>query len=157
MTARVAVPPAPIRSRGAGAGAGAGADRDRATPRSRGRARGRIVGDVGLGVFEQTGEVELGYTLALGDRGHGYATGAAGACLAAALAHFDVERIVAVVDAETEASRRVAGRLGMERTGTVEAHGLPQVLFAATRYRLDVTWTPAGTPSGAADYFTASL
>ena len=91
-----------------------------------------LVGDVGFGVFEPTGDVELGYTLARAAWGRGYATEAAAACLAAGLAHLDVERIVALADVENTASHRVAERLGMVRDGIVEAHGRPHVLFAST-------------------------
>lgn len=97
------------------------------------RASGDVVGDVGFGVFEPTGDVELGYTLARAVWGRGYATEAAGACLETGLAHLDVERIVALADVENTASHRVAERLGMARAGIVEAHGRPHVLFAATR------------------------
>ena len=96
------------------------------------RASGDVVGDVGFGLFEPTGDVELGYTLARAVWGRGYATEAAAACLAAGLVHLDVERIVAVADAENTPSHRVAARLGMVRKGTVEAHGRPHVLFATT-------------------------
>jgi [ribosomal protein S5]-alanine N-acetyltransferase len=94
------------------------------------RRSGRIVGDAGFGVFEATGDVELGYTLARDSWGHGYATEAAGACLRAALIHLDAARIIAVVDAENEASLRVPERIGMGRVETIEAHGRPHVLFA---------------------------
>src|SRR5438552_3356913 len=79
------------------------------------RRTGRLIGDVGFGIFEPTGDVELGYTLTRDRWGRGYATEAAGACLAAGLAHIDVPRIVAVMDAENEASMRVAERIGMTR------------------------------------------
>ena len=97
------------------------------------RATGRIVGDVGFGIFGPTGDVELGYTLARDRWGLGYATEAAKACLDAALTRLDAPRIVAVVDAENEASLRVTERIGMTRIETVEAHGRPHVLFAASR------------------------
>jgi ribosomal-protein-alanine N-acetyltransferase len=90
----------------------------------------QVIGDVGFGVFEPTGDVELGYTLARSVWGRGYATEAAGACLAVGLAHLAVPRIVAVVDTRNEASLRVAERIGMARIETIRAHGRPHVLFA---------------------------
>jgi len=96
------------------------------------RRTGRLIGDVGLGIFEPTGDIELGYTLARDYWGLGYASEAAKACLAAALAHLDVPRIVAVVDLENEASLRVSERIGMTRTKTIEAHGRPHALFVST-------------------------
>lgn len=97
------------------------------------RQTGRLIGDAGFGIFEPTGEVELGYTLARDCWGQGYATEAARACLAAGLAKRMAPRIIAVVDAENEASLRVSGRIGMSRVETIHAHGRPHVLFAASR------------------------
>src|SRR5205085_2158072 len=61
------------------------------------RRDGRVIGDAGFGIFEQTGDVEIGYTLARDRWGSGYATEATAACLAAGLAHLDIPRIVAVI------------------------------------------------------------
>jgi [ribosomal protein S5]-alanine N-acetyltransferase len=97
------------------------------------RKTGRPIGDAGLGVFGPTGEVELGYTLARDYWGQGYATEAARACLVAGLEQLAVPRIIAVVDAENEASLRVAERISMQRVATIEAHGRPHVVFAASR------------------------
>jgi [ribosomal protein S5]-alanine N-acetyltransferase len=94
------------------------------------RESGRLVGDVGFGVFQATGDTELGYTLARDRWGLGYATEAADACLHAGLEHLGT-RIIAVVDAENAASLRVPIRIGMERVETIEAFGRPHVLFAA--------------------------
>jgi [ribosomal protein S5]-alanine N-acetyltransferase len=95
------------------------------------RKAGRLIGDAGFGVFEPTGEIELGYTLARDRWGYGYAEEAARACLVAGLEHLQVPRIIAVVDAENESSRRVAKRIGMTQVETIRAHGRPHVVFAA--------------------------
>jgi RimJ/RimL family protein N-acetyltransferase len=95
------------------------------------RASGRVIGDAGFGIFAPTGDVELGYTLARGCWGHGYATEAAGACLAAGLTELPAPRIVALVDEEHEVSLRVPERIGMARMHTIQAYGRPHVLFAA--------------------------
>lgn len=89
-----------------------------------------VIGDVGFGVFEPTGDVELGYTLARASWGRGYATEAAAACLAEGIGHLAAPRIVAVVDIENEASLRVAERIGMTRVETIEAHARPHILFS---------------------------
>lgn len=94
------------------------------------RASGAVIGDIGFGVFEPTGEIELGWTLARDSWGRGYATEAAAACLSAGLAHLGAPRIVAIVDVENIASLRVAERIGMAWIETVEAYGRPHVLFA---------------------------
>lgn len=97
------------------------------------RASGRVIGDAGFGMFAPTGDVELGYTLARDRWGHGYATEAASACLAAGLAELSAPRIIALVDEENEASLRVPERIGMTRVETIQAHGRAHVLFAASR------------------------
>jgi ribosomal-protein-alanine N-acetyltransferase len=97
------------------------------------RKTGRPIGDAGFGVFEPTGEVELGYTVARDCWGQGYATEAARACLVAGLEQLEVQRIIAVVDAENEASLRVPERIAMQRVGAIHAHGRPHILFAASR------------------------
>lgn len=94
---------------------------------------GSIVGDAGFGLFEPTGDIELGYTFARNAWGHGYATEAAAACLEAGLAGLDVRRIIAVADVENAASHRVAQRIGMRRDGKIQAHGRPHVLFVSER------------------------
>jgi [ribosomal protein S5]-alanine N-acetyltransferase len=99
------------------------------------RESGRIVGDAGFSIFEATGDVELGYTLARDAWGKGYATEAGRACLNAALVHLAAPRIIALADLENVASQRVAERLGMTRHGTVEAHGRPHALFVAEANR----------------------
>jgi [ribosomal protein S5]-alanine N-acetyltransferase len=99
------------------------------------RASGEVVGDAGFGVFRETGDVELGYTLRRDRWGRGYATEAAGACLDAGFARLGAARIVAVVDEENARSVRVAERIGMVRVGTVRTSGRPHALFAASGSR----------------------
>ena len=97
------------------------------------RETGQPIGDAGFGIFEPTGEVELGYTLARDRWGQGYATEAARACLVAGLEQLGGPRIVAVVDAENAASLHLPGRIGMKKIETIHAYGRPHVLFAVSR------------------------
>jgi RimJ/RimL family protein N-acetyltransferase len=97
------------------------------------RETGVLVGDVGFGIFEPTGEIELGCTLAREYWGRGLATEAAGAALAAGLAQLEVPRLIAVVDAENSSSLRVPERIGMRRVGDIDIHGRRHVLFASSR------------------------
>jgi ribosomal-protein-alanine N-acetyltransferase len=97
------------------------------------RQTGQPIGDAGFGIFEPTGEVELGYTLARDRWRKGYATEAARACLEAGLEQLAVPRIIAVVDAANQASLRLPERIGMRKIDTIQAHGRPHVLFAASR------------------------
>jgi ribosomal-protein-alanine N-acetyltransferase len=98
------------------------------------RQTGQPIGDAGFGIFEPTGEVELGYTLARDRWGQGYATEVARACLVAGLEQL-ATRIIAVVDAENKASLRVPEKIGMKKIKTTQAHGRPHVLFAASSLR----------------------
>jgi [ribosomal protein S5]-alanine N-acetyltransferase len=94
------------------------------------RKTAQVIGDAGFGIFESTGDIELGYTLGRDRWGLGYATEAARACLTAGLTHLTVPRIIAVVDLENAPSLRVAERIGMARIETIEAHRRPHVLLA---------------------------
>jgi len=94
---------------------------------------GHVIGDAGFGIFEPTGEVELGYTLARDRWGQGYATEVARACLAAGFRQLVAPRIIGVVDEENEASMRVPKRIGMKKIETIHVNGRPHVLFAASR------------------------
>ena len=97
------------------------------------KSTGRLIGDAGFNVFAATGEPELGYSFARAAWGNGYASEAARACLGAAFAHLDCDRVVALVDVDNAASQRVAAKIGMDRIETIEAHGRPHVLFARAR------------------------
>jgi RimJ/RimL family protein N-acetyltransferase len=94
---------------------------------------GGVVGDVGFGVYEPSGEPELGYTLAAAFWGRGYGLEAARACVDAAFAHLPHRRLVAKVEVENERSLRLAERLGMRRVGTISVDGHPHVLLALDR------------------------
>ncbi len=87
------------------------------------RATGALVGDAGL---ERTlrGEVELGYTLARGAWGRGYATEAGELCLAEAR-ELGLRELVGVVDVRNPASVRVLEKLGFHRDGERLAYGRP--------------------------------
>jgi [ribosomal protein S5]-alanine N-acetyltransferase len=77
---------------------------------------GALVGDCGLQFLPGRAELELGFHFARAHWGHGYATEAASACLAWALAN-RTERVLAIVDPQHETSRRVLTKLGMQPIG----------------------------------------
>jgi RimJ/RimL family protein N-acetyltransferase len=87
------------------------------------RATGALVGDAGL---ERTlrGEVELGYTLARGAWGRGYATEAGELCVAAAR-ELGLGELVGVVDVGNPGSVRVLEKLGFRPAGERIAYGRP--------------------------------
>lgn len=97
------------------------------------KTSGSVVGDVGFGVYEPSGEPELGYTLAAAYWGRGYALEAAHACVDAAFVHLPHRRLVAKVELGNERSLRLAERLGMRRVGTISVDGHPHVLLALDR------------------------
>lgn len=92
------------------------------------RRTGNVVGEVGLGVFED--DIELGYTFSRAYWGRGYATEAAGILADAAFAALGAQRIVAVVDAQHASSMRVAQRLGMSKVDCVVRDGRTHMVFA---------------------------
>jgi RimJ/RimL family protein N-acetyltransferase len=94
---------------------------------------GALVGDVGFGTYDETGDPELGWTLAQEAWGHGYATEAARACVDALFAHTEHERIVALVDTRNDRSLRTAERVGLRRVGEVDHPWHRHVLFEVTR------------------------
>lgn len=92
-----------------------------------------VVGDAGFGLYAETREPELGYTLATAVWGRGYALEAASACVAAAFAHLPQRRLVAKIEPDNERSLRVAERLGMRRVETISVDGHPHLLLALER------------------------
>lgn len=71
-------------------------------------------------VPELADEVEIGWTFRRPFWGRGLASEAAGAGVAAAFEHLELERVIALVDTTNGRSRRVAERLGMRRFATVD-------------------------------------
>ena len=94
---------------------------------------GDVLGDVGFGTYDGTGDPELGWTLAREAWGNGYATEAAQACVDALFAHTPHNRIVALVDTRNERSLRTAERIGLRRIGDVEHPWHLHALFEVTR------------------------
>ena len=79
-------------------------------------AAGEVVGSAGfVGRPNEGGEVELGYGILEGHRNRGYATEAARALVAWALAQPNVEQVVARSERSNDASNRVLEKLGLTR------------------------------------------
>lgn len=78
------------------------------------RDEGDLIGDLVLFHLDQVnGNVEIGWVIRPDVSGRGYATEAVSALLDAAFGVFGVRRVVARIDAENEASARLAERVGM--------------------------------------------
>lgn len=83
---------------------------------------GHVVGDIGFhGPPDDTGTVEIGYSVAPSRRGRGYAAEAAVALVGWARSQPRVQEVVAGCDPANEPSVRTLERAGFERTG--EANG----------------------------------
>jgi len=87
------------------------------------RASGAVVGEVGFGIFD-TGEREIGWTLARAFWGRGFATEAVRECLAA-----DARPLVAVIDPENEPSLRLAERVGLRMREQRVVRGRAHVVY----------------------------
>jgi RimJ/RimL family protein N-acetyltransferase len=85
---------------------------------------GTLVGRCGISVREVEGQVEyeLGYLLARGHWGHGYATEAATAIRDHALTERGRTRLIALIAHGNEASKKVARKLGMAYERDAEFH-----------------------------------
>ena len=115
---------------------------------------GVMVGDVYVGVDEDGGVAEIGFTLAAGHRGHGYATEAASAVAALLFERLDLVRLSGQLDPENIASQRTLERIGLvfeSRSAlSYRARGewVDNMVYAATREQFD-EWRhrPRGEPS----------
>src|ERR671932_56496 len=111
------------------------------------RSTGAVIGDAGLHPLAGRGpDIELGYTLARSAWGRGYATELGRALLEYAFTRLDAPRVVAQVEPENTASRRVLEKLGMTERGRRTAYGRPHRLSAVEREE----WAPEGAPGDAA-------
>jgi ribosomal-protein-alanine N-acetyltransferase len=95
------------------------------------RESGAVIGDGGL--HPLGGDIELGYTLARAAWGRGYATELGRALLAFAFGELGAERVVAQVEPDNAASRRVLEKLGMRAVETRTAYGRPHLVYEVLR------------------------
>ena len=95
------------------------------------REGGRLVGDGGLHPLGGQGpDVELGYTLDRSAWGRGYATELGRALIEHAFTELGAPRVVALVEPDNRASRRVLEKLGMTEREERMAYGRPHLLYA---------------------------
>ena len=98
------------------------------------RESGRLVGEVGLMLFEGRGpEIETGWCFTRDTWGLGYAKEAAAKWLEVAFGELGFSRVIAVILPGNERSIRLAEALGMRRAGRREAYGHEHVLFELGR------------------------
>ncbi len=78
---------------------------------------GTTIGDVAIEVRDGGRQAMIGYSITTDAQGHGYATEAVGAVVDALFDQADLHRIVASIDPENRASRRVLEKLGFRFEG----------------------------------------
>ena len=113
------------------------------------RETGLVIGDCGLERLDGDGETpeviaELGYDLRSDHWGRGLATEAATAVRDYAFDTLGLPRLVSLIRAGNQASRRVAEKIGMRLDAEVERGGVPYWVFAMTP---DSRSAPAEAPS----------
>ena len=94
---------------------------------------GEMIGSCGLQPLENTGEIEVGYSLIKSFWRKGLATECARAWLEYGFNQAGLERIVAVTQPENEGSWRVMEKLGMVREKTAEHYGFPCYFYAVSK------------------------
>jgi RimJ/RimL family protein N-acetyltransferase len=94
---------------------------------------GALIGRVGLWRPHGWPGLEVGWLLARGAWGHGYATEAARASVEYAWRTYDVERLISLIAPDNHPSARVAQRLGMQPAGDWAIGDTPVVIHALAR------------------------
>ncbi len=96
-------------------------------------AQGHFLGRAGFGRFDQTGELELGYSLVRAFWGQGYASEAATALLDWIYRAAPVDHVIGFAVAENMGSRRVLEKAGMTFAGLRDLHGVPNAFYRHDR------------------------
>lgn len=97
------------------------------------RQSGRYVGRVGPWAPPGWPGFEIGWGIAEGFRGKGYAVEAARATIDWSFATFEIDRIVHCIDCENVASQAVARRLGARKERTIDLFGHAGELWVTQR------------------------
>ena len=96
-------------------------------------AQGQFLGRAGFGRFDETGGLELGYSLMRPFWGQGYATEAASALLGWIYGAAPVEYVIGFAVADHAASRRVLEKIGMRFTDIRDLSGVPNAFYRHDR------------------------
>jgi [ribosomal protein S5]-alanine N-acetyltransferase len=97
--------------------------------------RGRVIGACGFNLFEGGPRLELVYHFARLYWGRGYATEAAGACLRYAFEKLCAPAVVASVDPENSASKRVLEKIGLIHQGSIRLNNSDEDFYVVTSVR----------------------
>ena len=82
---------------------------------------GRLIGDIGVFIDQDSRYAEVGFTLAHRAQGRGVATAAVREAISLIFAATGVDRVIGITDARNAASIRLLERVGMRRTETTNA------------------------------------
>jgi [ribosomal protein S5]-alanine N-acetyltransferase len=96
------------------------------------RRSGAYLGDAGLTILSETGEIELGYRLGRAYWGQGLATELAGGWLEYASTCLRVARVIAFADPRNAASIRVMDKVGMTFAREDRLAGMGCVVYERT-------------------------
>ncbi|MBN9305409.1 MAG: hypothetical protein BGO82_02855 [Devosia sp. 67-54] len=88
------------------------------------KADGVLLGRAGFGVYEVTGEPEIGYALFREHQGHGYATEAASALRDWIFRATDWDHFIGFADVRNAPSLAVLRRIGMRETHVADVDGM---------------------------------
>lgn len=113
------------------------------------RDAGRVVGNAVLQPAPYNDTAELGYHLAHGAWGRGYATEAACAVLRYGFGSLALPVVSAVVQVDNEPSHRVISRIGMDSVGPIPFSGMPHILYELKRENaLALDWAKSLVEAG---------
>ena len=112
------------------------------------KTSGKLVGRIGFYNPEGWPGFELGWTLARGAWGKGYATEGARRALAYAFADMGREKIISLIHPENLASIRVAERLGEKPEGRAELFGHEVLVYGIDRAEWSATQYHSSTRAG---------
>lgn len=97
------------------------------------RETGEMIGTAGIQPLEDTGEIEVGYSVIKPYWGRGIGTEAAKGWMTYGFSVAGLDRIVAVAVEENTGSRRIMEKLGMKYEKTEEHYGEPCAFYAISK------------------------
>jgi ribosomal-protein-alanine N-acetyltransferase len=97
------------------------------------RETGEVIGVSGIQPLEDTGEIEVGYSLYPKFWRQGFGYECASAWLKYGFETAGLERIVACADKDNTGSWRIMEKCGMRYEGIQEHYGMPVVVYAISR------------------------
>jgi ribosomal-protein-alanine N-acetyltransferase len=101
------------------------------------RGDDELIGWCGLGLLEETGEVEIKYLLKRSHWGRGIATEAAGVCIAYAFRDARLATIIGLAHPDNVASQRVLEKIGLHFSNRADYFGMACLRYTITEDQFD--------------------